>query len=29
MHMQLNQVAYEEGLSVDAMFGAKILTLID
>ncbi len=29
MHMQLNQLAYEEGFSVDAMFGAKILTLID
>jgi hypothetical protein len=29
MHMQLNQLAYEEGFSVDAMFGAKILTLTD
>ncbi len=29
MHMQLNQLAYEEGFSVDAMFGAKILMLID
>jgi hypothetical protein len=27
--MQLNQLAYEEGFSVDAMFGAKILMLID